>query len=450
MLTFIKGLIKAMLPLGMYLGALAVCVRSAMGKPHYAVFLLAILTPLPNMWYAIHQFPFGKDVIDLLVLSGFIGVFVGKHNLAPSRAGWFLFAYLFYVYLEVCNSTFRYDLPLPLTPANGVFVYFKNYAEMGLLYMVAYHATNDEKHRRTLIWICMAVFFLIVLREARNFSESTSFNYDKRAAGPFWAAGLGANHFAAFVVHFAAVALGLSFFVENRWGRWFLWLTSIIAVQPLFFAYSRGAYLAALLVLFVYGLLKKRALLVLLLVVGISWQALLPHTVVERITMTENSQGELESSAADRVVLWDEAVALFKSSPVIGVGLSGFGLSHAGGKYTSVHNLYLETLAEQGVIGLLFLVAVMLRALFSGFRLFLKGATPFNRGLGLGFTGCVLAAMATNLFGDRWSYFEIGAYFWLIWAVVDRSYTAAVAAAAEKGLSPKTAPVAEPAATAST
>jgi hypothetical protein len=92
----------------------------------------------------------------------------------------------------------------------------------------------------------------------------------------------------------------------------------------------------------------------------------------------------------------------------------------------------------------------MLRALFSGFRLFLKGATLFDRGLGLGFTGCVLAAMATNLFGDRWSYFEIGAYFWLIWAVVDRSYTAAVAAAAEKRLSPKTAPVAEPAASAST
>jgi len=427
-LTFIKGLIKALLPLGMYLASLTVCVRAAMGKPHYAVFLVAVLTPLPNMWYAIHQFPLGKDVIDLLIISALIGVLVGHHRQAPSSGGWFLLAYLMYVYLEVWNSSLRFGLPVPLTSDNGVFTYFKNYAEMGLLYAVTYHSTNDPKHRRTLVWICMGVFFLIVLREARNFTESMSFNYDKRAAGPFWAAGLGPNHFAAFVVHYAAVALGLSFFVENRYARWFLWLTSIVALQPLFFAYSRGAYMAALLVLLVYGVLKKRMLLVLLLIIGISWQTLLPHTVVERISMTENSEGQLESSAADRVVLWDEALSQFASSPVVGVGLGGFGLSHVGGIYTSVHNLYLETLAEQGVIGLLLLIAVMLRALYSGFRLFLRGVTPFDRGLGLGFTGCVLAAMVTNIFGDRWSYFEIGAYYWIFWALVDRSYAAAVAA----------------------
>ena len=229
-LAFIKGLIKSLLPLGMYLGSLTVCVRAAMGKPHYAVFLIAVLTPLPNMWYAIHQFPLGKDVIDLLVISGFIGVLVGHHRQGSSSAGWFLLAYLMYVYLEVWNASLRYDLPVPLTSANGVFTYFKNYAEMGLLYAISYHATNDEKNRRTLVWICMAVFFLIVLREARNFTESVSFAYDKRAAGPFWMAGLGPNHFAAFVVHYAAVALGLSFFIENKYARWFLWLTSLVAL----------------------------------------------------------------------------------------------------------------------------------------------------------------------------------------------------------------------------
>ncbi len=447
MLAFIKGLIKSLLPLGMYLGSLAVCVRAAMGKPHYAIFLIAVLTPLPNMWYAIHQFPLGKDVIDLLVISGFIGVLVGHHRQGSSSAGWFLLAYLMYVYLEVWNASLRYDLPVPLTSANGVFTYFKNYAEMGLVYAIAYHATNDEKNRRTLVWICMAVFFLIVLREARNFTESVSFAYDKRAAGPFWMAGLGPNHFAAFVVHYAAVALGLSFFIENKYARWFLWLTSLVALQPLFFAYSRGAYIAALLVMLVYGVLKKRILLVMLLVVGIAWQTLLPHTVVERIAMTETSSGQLESSAADRVVLWDDALALFKSSPVIGVGLGGFGLSHAGGKYTSVHNLYLETLAEQGIIGLLFLVAVLLRALFSGFRLYLRGSSGFDRGLGLGFTGCVLAVMVTNMFGDRWSYFEIGAYFWLLWAAVDRSYAAVRVAAYKAATEPPPAILKTPATT---
>src|SRR5262245_6411862 len=131
-----------MLPLGMYLGSLTICVRAAMGKPHYAVFVVAVLTPLPNLWYAIHQFPFGKDVIDLLILSAFVGVYVGNHKQTNSSVGWFLLAYLFFVYLEVWNSSLRYGLPVPLTSNNGVFTYFKNYAEMGLLYVITYHAMN--------------------------------------------------------------------------------------------------------------------------------------------------------------------------------------------------------------------------------------------------------------------------------------------------------------------
>ena len=55
-----------------------------------------------------------------------------------------------------------------------------------------------------------------------------------------------------------------------------------------------------------------------------------------------------------------------------------------------------------GPLGALLAVpmTLLLRALFSGFRLYLRGTSGFDRGLGLGFTGCVLAVMVTNMFGE--------------------------------------------------
>ena len=65
-------------------------------------------------------------------------------------------------------------------------------------------------------------------------------------------------------------------------------------------------------------------------------------------------------------------------------------------------------------------VIVLVVAFRSGWRLWKAGKEGFEKGLGLGFMGCVLACASTNLFGDRWSYVEMGSYFWVFWGLVDR------------------------------
>ena len=44
----------------------------------------------------------------------------------------------------------------------------------------------------------------------------------------------------------------------------------------------------------------------------------------------------------------------------------------------------------------------------------------FFKGLGLGFSACVLAVMVSNFFGDRWSFLQLGSYFWVFLALVVR------------------------------
>ncbi len=420
MIGFVKDLIKGLLPFSFYVTTLWACIPALRGRTIFPLGVIIVCAVLPNFWYQIHKYPLGKDSGDLLIISCLIGLALSKQMQMRTRQTVLFTIYLFYVYLQVWNCSIRYDLVVPLTPANEVFVDWKNYAMMIMLYFIAFHSAHNEQAQKRILTICFVVYFLVVLREARSFTPSADFSYDSRAAGPFWIVGLGANQFAAFVIHFGAIALALSFYIKEKRERWFLLATSIIALKPLFFAYSRGAYLAAVAVLFVFGVLKKRSLLVMLAVVAVAWHTLLPQSVVERIETTESADGQLESSAAERLVLWDKAIELYESSPIVGTGLNSFGVSKIAGSWTSVHNLYLQTLAEQGIIGLMFLVAVMLAALATGIKLLASGRTPMEKGLGLGFIGCMVATIVTNIFGDRWTYYSTGALFWIFWGVADR------------------------------
>ena len=58
----------------------------------------------------------------------------------------------------------------------------------------------------------------------------------------------------------------------------------------------------------------------------------------------------------NRVYLWDRAWLLFKRSPWLGHGLHTFSLNAV---LPWPHNLFLETLAEQGILGLTSLCALL-------------------------------------------------------------------------------------------
>ena len=89
--------------------------------------------------------------------------------------------------------------------------------------------------------------------------------------------------------------------------------------------------------------------------------------------------------------------------------------------HQDVHNFYARTAAEHGLIGLFLLFAILFRSFQSGWRLYRTGDSQFQRSIGLGFAGCVVAFSLANFFGDRWSYYVLGSYFWVLFGVVDAS-----------------------------
>jgi O-antigen ligase len=423
MLTLLSAIIGLIFFKCLYFGGIGIALVSIVRKAEWGLLLLVALIPQPNIFYKLYAFPMGKDFLDILFIAVGIGIFVNKGGFERRGNSVLIMILILTSYFALWNSSRNFSLPSPISYANPMIKPWKSYAFMASMYLLTFNAIKDDENQRKITAVLMALVVLFIsVRSYRSYTPGAVFIEESRAVGPFWIVGLGSNHFAAFIAYCSAAFLGLFFLDNNRWRRILFLGTVLFSLHPLFYAYSRGAYVAALVVLIFFALAKKRSLLILVFALIVAWQTLLPSSVVERISMTKGEGGEIEESAAIRLDLWDHALKLFEEHPVIGIGFGGFEFTMPQGvRWKDTHNYYLKMLAEEGIVGFGLLLITLFMAFRSGWKLLNEGKSRFEKGLGLGFTGCVLACASTNLFGDRWSYYEMGSYFWIFWGLVDRS-----------------------------
>jgi O-antigen ligase len=130
--------------------------------------------------------------------------------------------------------------------------------------------------------------------------------------------------------------------------------------------------------------------------------------------------GQFDSSAQTRLVLWQDAIALFKRNPITGTGFETYEFMGRVGPYRDTHNYYVKVLAETGVVGMILYLALLWKLLGSGSRLFYGSEDPFWQAVGLGFLALVFCAIALNFFGDRWTYQQVDGYLWVFLGCVIR------------------------------
>ena len=284
---------------------------------------------------------------------------------------------------------------------------------------------------------------LVVLALARGpgFVSGDTFSHNRRCVGPFWMVGLNANHFAAFIAHISVSAIGLLALTKTRSvaGSTGLpsWHRSIRCSFPTRVARMWPCCLPC----WWWRCCATAPSCPLLIIFMIFWDSILPSSVVDRIQMTESPDGQIEESAALRLVV-GSGQTHFSENPFFGIGYQGFYYASAGLPLHNVHNYYLQTAAEQGIFGCILLATFFIRGLWSGWRLYRDGCSNFLRGTGLGFIACLSAMMITNIFGDRFSQIEVGSYFW-VFGIVDRARVLKAEPAPESAEPQKTAPIAK-------
>lgn len=409
----IAPLKEFVIPFTIWLVMLLCVMAGIFRRAEWSLYLFAILAPLPNLWYPTHTFFLGKDTMDLLFASAWIGMWVqGKRS--PATGGMLLGVGIVYSYISVWVVSSNYGLSPPVNLDNPVLRNWKNFAMMSAWFFLANSLISTEAHARRLTNIFIGVLLFMCWREISGFVAGSGFSSTRRAEGPFWLVGLNSNHYGAFVAQASLLALGLAAYETVKRRRWFFYGASALALYPLMYSYSRGAYAGFAAGLVVLGLLRYRWMLAAVLCLVPVWDLVLPSSVIERVTMTENADGQLEESAALRIVMWDLARDLFGNSPVFGIGFQGFVFASADQPLHNVHNYYLQMAAEQGVVGVVLLAATLLLGFWTGFRLWSERRSAFRRGLGLGVMAYTLCVVVVNVFGDRYSQLAMGSYFFLL------------------------------------
>ncbi|HEU4449422.1 MAG TPA: O-antigen ligase family protein [Gaiellaceae bacterium] len=214
------------------------------------------------------------------------------------------------------------------------------------------------------------------------------------------------NQLAGFVVLFVPVSVGLYGVFESRLARIACVLLPLLALPAAIVTYSRGVLvaLAALVVLFARSRrawpLIAGAVVVVVLLAPAAWQ--------DRVA----DAGRLDRpEIATRLDFWDAAVSMFQANPILGVGLNNFDVAYVDLERTgrsflpgsglaapeTAHNLYLNTLAEQGLVGI---VALGLLAVAAGrvIRALRRSEDARIRAFGLGLAGAGIAILVSNLF----------------------------------------------------
>ncbi len=193
----------------------------------------------------------------------------------------------------------------------------------------------------------------------------------------------------------------------------------LLAVQPLIFSFTRGAFVALLIGSLLWlAIVRPRAAVLVAAVVAIVGFSVAPQALRERL-QSEGTAGDVGL----RADIWQSALDIYAQSPIMGVGLGNFGVAYerlpavisAGAQRRLLHqdellvpphanNLTLTVLAEQGLVGLVAVTALFITGIVVARRLtFASDSMGRAVGIGLGAALLVMAAHSTleaSLFGE--------------------------------------------------
>lgn len=408
------------IPLIAYLGFWVMILVSLGGRPLLGLYYMIPFLPYRTMRDHFLDYPLGSNVLTILVFAVIIGALIQGKHLPKSRLYLVWLVMAVYLYLSLWIGTALGHAPAPLWLNDVNFVTWKDYVLIPLVFVAAGLVIEDRKAIRTVVLIT-AISLVFIDRSCLLESMSrtwSSFDEDKRGGGPL---AYGSNQTAAFLAQFAMFFWGFTQFVKRKKMKLFGYVLVATTIFATMYTFSRGAYLAILFTVLVLGLLKDRKLLLVLTVFLLTWQTVVPTAVRERVTMTENSNGQLEASAQERVDLWSNAWNSIQRSPIVGNGFATFQLGEHVDNLKDTHNWYVKVMVETGIIGLSMALFLLQQMLALSYRLFRRATDPLYQGLGLGLLLAVCSCMVANLFGDRWTYLEITALLWVLVAAAARA-----------------------------
>ncbi len=397
------------------------------------LYLLAMIIPCSSMFAKAGIA--GLNLTTLIVIAAFVRpilrrkfgeLFAGGHITRP-----ILFLMLITILSSICVELFT---SIPGYNIWNVMAFLKGWFSFILLYII-YEGEFDSK--RELRYVFVFVLLGVLIQDTVAIKELI-FQNNRRLHGLIG----NSNNLGSFFAAYTFLCILGYRYLGGMWK-----IASVLGVAlsmiAMGFALSRGAWLAffAAMSFFIWKKSKRVVLIAFVIVFFFSSVAYdrLPSKIKDRIEMTfqdEESQKYqndvnpygLEPSAFFRIPLAIGGLKMFAESPVWGKGFCTFhliGMNYYGDMGVPrgfvAHNMYIQILAELGIIGFVPFMLILYRNTMLGLRLNRRGVVDeYANDMGLVLVCINITFAISCLFGNRLFNGNLTAYYWIFTAITYR------------------------------
>jgi O-antigen ligase len=423
------------------IGALFVVIAT-IASAEFGLLLFVFITYTRFSDIAIDQYG-APSVAKFFVVLLIIAILIRWALLGERPANWQVPAFLLFLYGFVGFLSLIYA-----EHSDPVVYTLTNYAKDSVIALVIVMLLKRGSTFRHVIWVLLAIAIFLgalsvfqyftgtftndyggfALAEWRNISGSMN---GYRLTGPIH----DANFFAQIMLVFIPIAVERMLHERRLLLRLLAILAGVLSTLTVIFTFSRGGFLATLVILAILFIMypPRPVQLAILIGIGLGISTLIPSTYYDRIlTLQElvpNQSGRIDvrtdisiqGRASQYLTGWE----MFKQNPFFGIGLNNFSSLYP--EYSkeiglapntatrALHNHYLEVATETGIVGLtvfLSLIWYALRSVALVRKKFLEASQPdyahLVSGLTVGFIGYMIAAAFVPTSFPRYFYLLLG------------------------------------------
>jgi len=298
------------------------------------------------------------------------------------------------------------------------FFFVLKYFEYYIVYFMAVNYVKEKKQMERLVWTMLIVCLVVCAISIYQIPSGV------RVSAPFEGEVGEPNTLGGYLVLILALVVGLLF---NNYGtknqKFFLGVLVLFILITLAATHSRSSWLALgpMLLALIWFSKRKFVVIVPLIFLVILSAFLLPSGVKERALYTfaqPKEQGQLviggvriDTSTSARLQSWKNVLTRdFIEQPIIGYGVTG---------YSFIDAQYPRVLAETGLLGLVFFIALLVAIYRNALQAWHRYADdPFYLGVSTGFLAGFFAMLTHAIGANTFIIVRIMEPFWFLTAIV--------------------------------